>query len=537
MYATLYTLLPSSPLVDVARRFTPRFERVGPLVVIDAGGLGRIFGSPMELGRHLHAEAWAQVPGVRVAVAATQAAAALAVLGRPGVTLVPAGEEAARLAMLPVGVLREYERVRGEVSGGEASRGETERNPPLAIPDSRLATPDARHPAPDPRMPAGGWRHPRDTHQAQQTRAPRRAAGSARVRAAQAAIDEALAVLQRWGVRTLGALAALPAADLSERLGPRGPRWQRLARGEDHRPLVPWVDEPPCEASLDLDWPIDGLEPLSFVLGRLLEPLAARLEREARGAAVLAVRLQLVTREAHTRVLQLPAPMRDAKTLRTLLRLDLERHPPPAAIDRVTVAIEPAPRRVTQDVLFARAAPPPEQVATLLARLTALVGEGHVGTPVVPDTWRPGAFGIHARFTVHRPPPDAAMVPGRSRSRGTAAAEAGVVVSGVVRRYRLPVPVRVRIDDGRPVRVMSDRHGIPGGAIVQATGPWRASGWPAVVGPPAGSGDEDAGRRWPGTGSDAWDRDEWDVELAGGIVYRLFVERTVGQWFIEGVID
>jgi hypothetical protein len=35
----------------------------------------------------------------------------------------------------------------------------------------------------------------------------------------------------------------------------------------------------------------------------------------------------------------------------------------------------------------------------------------------------------------------------------------------------------------------------------------------------------------------SWDRDEWDVALATGVVYRLFVERDVGQWFIEGVID
>ena len=51
--------------------------------------------------------------------------------------------------------------------------------------------------------------------------------------------------------------------------------------------MVPWVDEVPFEAALELEWPIEGLEPLSFVLARLLEPLAERLERADRGAAVL----------------------------------------------------------------------------------------------------------------------------------------------------------------------------------------------------------------------------------------------------------
>ena len=73
-------------------------------------------------------------------------------------------------------------------------------------------------------------------------------------------------------------------------------------------------------------------EPLSFVLGRLLEPLSAHLERRDRGAAVLHVRLHLVTRDVHERSLQLPAPMRDARTLRTLASSisNRIRHRPPS---------------------------------------------------------------------------------------------------------------------------------------------------------------------------------------------------------------
>jgi hypothetical protein len=76
-----------------------------------------------------------------------------------------------------------------------------------------------------------------------------------------------------------------------------------------------------------------------------MEPLERHLEQRDRGAAVLHVRLHLVkgtgvksedgTRPVHERTLQLPTPIRDARTLRTLALLDLESHPPPAAIDRV----------------------------------------------------------------------------------------------------------------------------------------------------------------------------------------------------------
>src|SRR4029077_17969932 len=114
------------------------------------------------------------------------------------------------------------------------------------------------------------------------------------------------------------------------------------------------------EERLDLEWPIEGAEPLSFVLTRLLEPLSARLERRGRGVAVLHVELGLVTREIDARRLQLPSPMRDVRALRTLVLLDLESHPPPAAIDRVAIIVDPTPGRIVQHTLYARAQPAPE---------------------------------------------------------------------------------------------------------------------------------------------------------------------------------
>jgi protein ImuB len=111
--------------------------------------------------------------------------------------------------------------------------------------------------------------------------------------------SQPLAVIARWGLRTLGELAALPPADLSERLGQDGIRWQRLARGEDTGPLVPAPEDEPFEASLELEWPIADLEPLSFVLTRLLDPLCRRLECRDRSAAALHLRLRLVTRDLH----------------------------------------------------------------------------------------------------------------------------------------------------------------------------------------------------------------------------------------------
>jgi protein ImuB len=219
-------------------------------------------------------------------------------------------------------------------------------------------------------------------------------------------------VLKRWGIKALGELAALPSAELTSRFGQAAAVWQSLARGEDVRPLAPTLPDERFEERLDLEWPIEGAEPLSFVLTRLLEPLSARLERRDRGVAVLHVELGLVTREIDARRLQLPSPMRDVRALRTLVLLDLESHPPSAAIDRVAIIVDPTPGRIVQHTLYARAQPAPEQVSTLVARLGALMGQDRLGVPVIVDSHRPGAFAMQPFAVEHN---DGQRIPRQTR--------------------------------------------------------------------------------------------------------------------------
>jgi protein ImuB len=497
VFAALYApSVPAAALVDVARAFTPRFEHLGPIMLLDASGLSRLFGSAQELGEHLRDALEKLSPGdtlPRIAIASTQTAATLLALGSPGLTVVMPGKEAIALAPLSVGVLDHFERLADAPRAPQAPQ----------VPQSD----------------AGGWHHPRSTHQA--SRGKRRAPD-----------NRLLEILTKWGIRTLGALTELSGPEIHERLGERGAWWQSLARGIDLRPMVPWVDEIPFEAALELEWPIEGLEPLSFVLARLLEPLAERLERADRGAAVLYTSLRLTSRTIFTRTLQLPAPMRDPKTLRTLILLDLESHPPDAPIDIVRVCLEPTPAKVLQWTLLERAQPAVEQVSTLVARLTALMGEGRVGSPVLADTWRPGAFEMTTFGSAIAEPPALASRPSAPavddrQSPGSRQSSIAHLPSAF-RRLRIPVPARVIVSEGRPVRVQTDRQGFTSGAIVQAAGPWRTSGsWWDTPGP----------RQKREAGSHAWDRDEWDVAMTDGTIYRLVVEREVGQWFLEGVID
>jgi protein ImuB len=457
---------PPGVLEAIARDFSPRVEICGAReVVVDLEGLTRLFGSARAIAQEIRREAADRGLFVRVAVAGTRAAARLCVHQRAGLTIVEPGREAATVAPFPSELLTLF-----------ATGTDTPHDPA----DTR-----ALH-----------------------------------------AVTSVVERLRRWGIRTLGAFAALDGADIAARLGQDGVEWQRFARGEDRRPLLPSVPDERFEQALDLEWPIEGLEPLSFVLGRLMEPLAAHLERRDRGAAVLHVSLQLVTkrddgtRDVHQRSLELPTPIKDARTLRTLALLDLESHPPAAALDRVVVAVDPTPARVVQYSLLTRPLPSPEQMSTLVARLDALMGQGRSGSPAPVDSWQPGAFAMQPFAPV-----DHESLTPQSNAAVALCPGSPDVAHPVValRRFRLPVPARVRVEAGKPVRVMTDRHGLTGGHVTAFAGPWRTSGnW------------------WleqPDNTREAWDRDEWEVTLSDGATYRVFRERESNGWFVEGVLD
>jgi protein ImuB len=520
LYACLFEPLANVALVALAQDFSPRFERHrGELISIDISGLRRLFGDPRALGEALRRSATSRGMRVQVGIAATRTAAMILAVASPGLTVVDPGGEAAALAPLPIDIL---EKVSLETSAFK-----------LQTSDFKLET---------------------------------------------------LSTLKSWGIRTLGAFAALPSTDLAARLGQLGIVWQSLARGQDVRPLVPTQPEERFESSVELEWPIDGLEPLSFVLTRLLEPLSTRLERRDRGAAVIHVELGLVKYHdsaispssgspiIYSRSLQLPAPMRDVRALRTLILLDLESHPPPAAVERVSIRIDPTPGRVLQHTLFTRAHPTPEQLSTLVARLNALMGQDRIGRPVLVDTYRPGAFEMQPFATEHKSSRNAfalidsglrrpvlytregraprevkndSRLPGEAEIHSPGLQPPDPTVVSALRRCRHPVPARVAVVDGRPVSVTTDRRGFEGGRVLTCVGPWRTSGnwWhlnlKSEVSSLMSEGQLQTSnlRLQTSSSSSPWDRDEWDVSLSDRAVYRIFRDRETNGWFIDAIVD
>ncbi|HTX39212.1 MAG TPA: hypothetical protein VME43_29510 [Bryobacteraceae bacterium] len=305
---------------------------------------------------------------------------------------------------------------------------------------------------------------------------------------------ELLETLSRWGIRRFQDLAALPPLGIAERLGPEGLRLHELARGEAIRKLRPIPDPLRFEDEIELEYPIELLEPLAFLLARLVNGLATRLATRGLATDELRLRLRLETRETHQRTLRLPVPSLDAKAFLKLLQLDLAAHPPAAPIVHVWFGVNPVKPQAAQGGLYVPAAPEPVGLELTLARIKAIVGEDRAGSPRLVDTHRPGAFRME------------------QPSLPTAARAATHQPRLTLRLFRPPRPARVSLAEGHPSFIAAPNIR---GKVMDLAGPWRTSGdwWTA----------------------EAWSRDEWDIALSDGILYRLYC--SPAGWFVEGAYD
>ncbi len=500
-------------LLDVACAFSPRVEDTAPgVVVLDLEGLERIFGPVAKIARDLAQRCSAIGVEPHVAAATNPDCAIHAARGFSGVTIIPEGREAERLATLPVEVLTVTALEISPLTKQSSQRtirprSYREMNSPLSS-DSAVVSP-----------------------------------------------SELLNTLESWGVRNLRALAALPEVAVTERLGQAGLLWQRMARGASQRTLR--LVEPPTrfEETCELEYPVDSLEPLSFLLNRMLEQLCARLAARALATNELRVSLgldlvedlkstnvktaisdsrfpisdsktgspenqksEIENQKWFCRSLRLPVPMLDAKVFLKLLQLDLQSHPPGAPVVKMSIEATPAEPRRTQHGLFQPSAPEPERLEVTLARIQSTVAgrqspddidqrsgishqqgssEMRVGVAEILDTHRPDAFRMN-RFLATASPNQKSTIENQK-------------CISALRLFRPPVDAQVHLRAGKPVRLESEAVT---GEIPWAAGPWKFSGdW------------------WS---DKPWSREEWDV-CVGEACYRIC--REAKGWFVEGTYD
>jgi protein ImuB len=475
-------------LLDCAQSFSPCVEdAAADTAILDLTGMRSLFGALPETARSLFRRAAELGLDGNVAVASNPDAAVLAARGFSGVTIIPQGKESEFLGSLPVEIL----------FANQCASKESEEN------DQKKE--------------------------------------SARL----------LETLDRWGVRNLRALAALPEIALSERLGQEGLRLQQLARGAALRALVPVETLAVFEEAVELEYPIVLLEPLAFLLNRLLEQICARLASRALNTQELRLTLELQNlagvdpqldifripsesvawhsalqklaqhfvsgrQNKFCRTLSLPLPMLDPKLFLKLLQLDLNAHPPGAPILKIHLAAEPARPRSAQGGLFLPPSPEPEKLELTLARITGLVGESRVGSLELLDTYR--AEGFRMRRFVPGATQENPAQENRPRKTSEPAEEKSAIAA--LRRFRPPLRATVTLENGEPARVVCSKKKEVQGSVLWKAGPWRSSGdW------------------WE---REAWAHDEWDIALqnAEGIaLYRLVHDLLGGGWFVEGTYD
>src|SRR5437660_6296970 len=333
----------------------------------------------------------------------------------------------------------------------------------------------------------------------------------------EAEIRHILTVLHKWGIHTVGQLAALDKEQLAARLGSEAVRLWRRANGQCNR-LLRFVRPPESfDESFEFEHEIETAEPLLFMLRRFLEQLSLRLSAIYLVAKELTLRITFSNKQNYERVFKIPQPTNDVDLLFRMLHTHLENFKSEHPIIAVSLQAQPIKPNSQQFGLFETTLRNPNQLSETLARLTALLGVDRVGTPVLEETHRPDAFHLEP-FCWHlsNQPTVEAAVPGGSASDALRTAHTTITL----RRFRPAVSASVFLSENIPAHLRSAnpfgcRSGQANGKVAEQRGPYLASGnwWDEKI----------------------WSRSEWDLQLDDGTIVRC--HENPNGWEIDGIYD
>ncbi len=320
---------------------------------------------------------------------------------------------------------------------------------------------------------------------------------SAAAKNRQAEIKRILGILHKWGIHSLGQLAALDKEQLGARLGPEAIRiWER-ANGRSDRPLK-FIRQPESfEESFEFENEIETAEPLLFMLRRFLQQLSFRLSAIYLVAKELTLRITFTNKQHYERCFKIPQPTNDVDLLFRMLHTHLENFKSEYPITAVSLQADPTKASQQQFGLFETSLRDPNQLYETLARLVALLGSDRVGTPVLEETHRPDAFHIEPFSWDLTSPAVVTKLP----------------LGAALRRFRPNVSASVLLADEQPIHLRSTQIS---GAVSGQRGPYRASGnW------------------WD---EKSWAHAEWDVQLDNGILCRCH-QNGEKKWEVDGIYD
>ena len=350
---------------------------------------------------------------------------------------------------------------------------------------------------------------PRHSGAATAKRAPDRAAEISRI----------IAILHKWGIHTLGQLAALEKEQVSLRLGPEGVQMWKRANGKSVR-LLKLVQPPESFAeTFEFENEIETVEPLLFILRRFLQQLSLRLGALYFVARDLKLCITFSDKKSYEHLFKIPEPSNNVEVLFRMLHTHLENFTSESPITAVSLEAEPTKPGQQQFSLFETALRDPAQLSETLARLIGLLGADRVGRPVLEETHRPDVFRMEP-FSWKLPDEKERAVASAVFSGpcdvGTSCADAlrtaHATASLGFRRFRSASPATVLLEEGKPAHL---RSAAVQGEVLEHDGPFMASGnW------------------WD---EKAWARSEWDLEIANGALCRGHAEGE--KWQLDGIYD
>jgi len=336
----------------------------------------------------------------------------------------------------------------------------------------------------------------------------------------QAEIQQIFTVLHKWGIHTVGQLAALDKEQLAARLGPEAVRMWERANGQSNR-LLKLVRPPESfDESFEFEHEIETAEPLLFMLRRFLEQLSLRLSAIYLVAKELTLRITFSNKQNYERVFKIPQPTNDVDLLFRMLHTHLENFKSEHPIIAVSLQAQPIKAASQQYGLFETTLRNPNQLSETLARLTALLGADRVGTPVLEETHRPDAFRMEPFAwnsstgfqSVGQAGVPACKETGRQDACLPHSHDGCAPLSPALRRFRPAAPASVFSTENSPAHIRSAKIN---SKIAEQRGPYLASGnW------------------WDEA---AWVRAEWDLQLDNGSLIRC--HESDGTWKIDGIYD
>src|SRR5436305_8751613 len=293
--------------------------------------------------------------------------------------------------------------------------------------------------------------------------------------------ERILWILHRWGIHTLGQLAALPRDDLAARLGARAVELWERANGRAER-ILKLVSPPESFIeSFEFENEIETIEPLLFILRRFLQQLATRLNTIYLVAKELRLRITFADKSQYERILKIPQPTNNEDIFFRMLHTHLENFTSKHPIVAIELEAQPSRSVEQQFGLFETALRDPMQLHEPLALLVALLGADRVGTPVLEETHRPDAFRMQPcawHSSTGFQPVGQAGVPacdrtGRQDACPPHSHDGCAPSSPALRRFRPAAPASVFSTENSPAHIRSANVS---GKIAEQRGPYLASG-------------------------------------------------------------